>query len=277
MAMSDGTIVPEEICRLRRSTHTFLARYGKHFWATLLASGEGPLDVPPALEALPDAQRPKALARDEAKRLSQAALFCLDAKASDLAVELGATIRTAAHPAAVMTAGHPNVVASMNIAPPASYGFLRWTNSVGYSTAGAPIIACHWGRIPEGFWLVYWADNHVVADLIGGPQRRLSGQMRDDYLKFSGPLYYEYSAVIRPHQPGSTAPSAQPLMQGPCAAEVDDDTALIYTILGTWAVLTMPGLAELTQHEPSHAEALADRRAGITSSAVTHAAGTETL
>jgi hypothetical protein len=255
---------PGELYRLRRCVHGFVSRYARFLWA---ADADG-LHVPPALARLPAHERPAALARDEARRLAQARLYALDTEATDLAVRLGAAIRTGGHPAAVRAAGHPNVVASMGIAPPAPCGFVRWAPGVGDAPdGGAPIIACHWGPVPEGTWLAWWADNHIAAQTYPPP-------LRQPYLTFAGPLCYEQTMLLGPaHDPGAPPPGAAgPRAAGPPAG-TGDDIARMYTLLGSWVLLAVPGLATLTRREPSSADITADRRAGIAPSPVTCCTG----
>jgi hypothetical protein len=258
--VSDELMDPAELYRLRRSVYVFLSRYARFLWA---ADGEG-LHVPPALAPLPAHQRSAALAPDEAQRLAESHLYLLDAEATDLAVRLGAAIRTSGHPTAVYAAGHPNVVASMGITPPAPCGFLRWASGVGYQPeGGAPIIACHWGTVPEGTWLAWWADNHITA-------QSCPAHLRQQYLAFAGPLCYEQTMLLGPaRDPCAPSPGAVDSR----AAETGDDTARVYTLLGAWVLLAVPGLAALTRHEPSSAEITADRRAGIAPSPVTYCTG----
>jgi hypothetical protein len=98
-------------------------------------------------------------------------------------------------------------------------------------------------------------------------------QTREQYLSFTGPLCYEYSLLLgtaRDHDGIHPLPATHP---GGGSGEVDGDRALIYTVLGSWALLTHPGLAEVTRHEPSRAQTRSDRQAGISASVVTHASG----
>jgi hypothetical protein len=258
---------PGELYRLRRSVHGFVSCYGRFFWEMRRQHGQEPY-VPPALDLLPAHHRPKALARDEARRLARSRLYCLDAAATDLAVRLGAAIRTAGHPAAVRTAGHPGVIASMNIAPPAPCGFLRWASGVAYAfEGGAPVIACHWGALPEGNWVAWWADNQITA-------HNVPAYLRQQYLAFTGPLFYEHSMLIRPaREPGTPLPAPPPGAADPRDADASDDAARMYTLLGSWMLLAVPGLITLTRHEPASAETTADRRAGISPGPLTCGTG----
>jgi hypothetical protein len=116
------------------------------------------------------------------------------------------------------------------------------------------------------------ATNYTVAQVMSRKQGWLP-QTREQYLSFTGPLCYEYSLLLgtaRDHDGIHPLPATHP---GGGSGEVDGDRALIYTVLGSWALLTHPGLAEVTRHEPSRAQTRSDRQAGISASAVTHASG----
>jgi hypothetical protein len=128
-----------------------------------------------------------------------------------------------------------------------------------------PVIACHWGALPEGNWLAWWADNQIAA-------QNVPAHLRQEYLAFTGPLFYEHSMLIGPgREPGTPAPP--PGVAGPHDADASDDIARMYTLLGSWMLLAVPGLVTLTRHEPASAEITADRRSGISPSPVTCGTG----
>lgn len=268
--MIDPKTQPKAIWELRRSTHRFLARFAVPFWG----SQEDEPHVPPSLEHLHGDKRRKTLARQEARRLSRAALYDFDPTATALAVELGAMLRMGVHARAVMTTGRTSVVDSMDIRPPAPCGFLRWRTGVGYTIdGGAPIIACHWQKTAEGCWIVFWADNHIAAKTMRDRDTKFTPFLLQEYLKYTGPLLYDFPLLMRPafpraaNQPHPSTPdlSAQYLPD----TTVDSETAMVYTLLGTWKAMAMTGATKRTQHEPSRADAMADRRAGVAPSIVT--------
>lgn len=267
--MIDPNSRPKAIWELRRSTHRFLVRFAVAFW---MSREDEPL-VPPSLGHLHGHRRRKALARQEARRLSRAALYDFDPAATALAVELGAMLRMGAHAQAVMIAGRANVVDSMGIEPPAPCGFLRWGTGVGYTIdGGAPIIACHWDKTAEGCWIVFWADNYVAAEVMRTRDSQPTFFIRE-YLKFTGPLLYDYPLLIRPALIHAREPS-QPTPPGPAEqhvtdSTVDSETAMVYTLLGAWKAMAMTGATTRTLHEPSRADAMVDRRAGVLPGTVT--------
>lgn len=271
--MIDPKTRPKAIWELRRSTHRYLTRYAVASWVQQEHAGAGEPHVPPSLEHLHGDKRRKTLARHEAGRISRAALYGCEAAVTTLAIDLGAMLRTRAHANAVMTAGHPSVVATSDIRPPAPCGFLRWGNGVGYTPDGIPVIACHWETIAEGCWIVFWADNCVVAEVMRNRNKNISPFL-DEYLKLAGPLAYDFSVLLGPHSPHVDAqtPPDPPIQAG---STVDPQTALVYTLLGTWQALTMTGMTVKTRHEPSRTDALADQRAGVVPTIVTRVSASD--
>lgn len=267
--MIDPDSRAKTVWETRRSTYRFLDRFAVAFW---MSREEEPL-VPPSLGHLHGHKRRKALARQEARRLSQAALYDVDPTATALAVELGAMLRMGAHAQAVMTAGHASVVDSLGIKPPAPCGFLRWGTGVGYTIdGGAPIIACHWEQTAEGCWIVFWADNFAAAEVMRTRDSQPTFFIKE-YLKFTGPLLYDYPLLMCPALAHAAEPS-QPTPPDRAAqhvtdSTVDPETAMVYTLLGTWKALEMTSATRRTLHEPPRADAMADRRAGVNPGTVT--------
>ena len=261
----------EELWRLRRSAHRFMSKHAAIWWRGF---SEGGVDVvvPPELAKLPPRQRFSAMAKAEQRRIVRSRLFQLDEAACDAAATLGAKIRTAGHANAVARAGHPNVVESFGITTPAPYGFLRWASPIGYGTTwGAPVRVCHWGPHDDETSIIMWGDSDAVADAMIAMQPDLQ-PISEMLLDFTGPIYPETSIPLGPSQP-APAPNLAPA--DIAAEQVDEDIAMIYTIVATWLLLTRPGAATLTSHEPTPAQAAADRRAGLHHSEITHAAGTD--
>lgn len=264
--MIDPKTGPKPIWDLRRSTRRYLARYAVAFWRLQESSGAGEPHVPPSLEHLHGGVRRKTLARHEARRVSRADLYGLDARATALAVDLGAMLQSGAHAHAVMLAGHPSVVDSMGIKPPAPCGFLRWGTGVGHTPDGVPVIACHWEKIAGGCWIVFWTDNSIAAEIMRSRDSK-SSFFTQEYLRLTGPLLYDHSVLIRPAFPRAVEPPQpeppDPAVQDVTDSTVDSGTVLVYTLLGTWQAMATTGATVRTLHEPSLAEAMADRRADV--------------
>src|SRR5260221_5151813 len=164
--MGDHGFLAPELSRLRRGAHEFLRRHAARAWEHQHAGVRWDITLPPDVAGLPELQRFRAHARQEARRLAVAQLYDLDAEITAQAVGHGAAIRQGRHEEAVALAGHPRVAATMGIDPPAASGFLRWRDpgGIGYNALGAPVLACHWGPAPGGgTWLVWWADGQVMA------------------------------------------------------------------------------------------------------------------
>lgn len=253
----------EYLFHLRRATHRFLVRHATTLWTRVQQSG-GQLDVvPPTVAALPARQQPKALAADEAARFTHAHLYGLDEAATTAAVTLGAA----------MVDYTPNGVAPGThrawtpvATPPARTGLLRWASGIGYDSVGIPLIACHWGPIPQGTWLAWWPDHRLTVcnDIT---QFGITRQKAKLLLQEFGPLGYPEVATTITLQPDAnpdTAPNAHPDTNTP--AELQEDAyllALTSTVLASWALLTTPGAAHLIKRHPTAAQAARDRRAGL--------------
>jgi hypothetical protein len=153
-----------EVPRLRRGAHRFLRRLAAHAWEHENESGRWEITLPPDVAALPEHQRFRVHARQEARRLARAQLYDLDGEISRQAVCLGAAIREGQHDEAAAPAGHPLVAVTLGIEPPAPAGFVRWRDAIGCNGLGAPVVACHWGPAPGGGrWLAWWADSRAMA------------------------------------------------------------------------------------------------------------------
>ena len=149
--MSDHEFSPDDLPRLRRGAHGFLRRHAAHAWEHQHDGDRWEITLPPDVAALPEHQRFRVHARQEARRLAGAQLYDLDPEITGRAVCLGAAICQGRHEEAVALAGHPAVAATLEIQPPAASGFLRWREAGSDTTAsGAPVVACHWGPAPGG-------------------------------------------------------------------------------------------------------------------------------
>ncbi|MFI0409058.1 hypothetical protein [Actinomadura sp. 3N508] len=259
-ASTDPTARIRHLYRLRRATHHFIVRYGEAHWA-----GEqefsGWLTAPPTITALPASRRPKALATDEAARISDAHLYGLDEAATTTAVTLGARMVEFTSSGAgsdVHRAWSPVA------APPATSGLLRWASGIGYDNLGVPLIAAHWGPTLEGTWLTFWADNCVVARNEMTQQGWTRSEARLVLQEF-GPLATTGMATVLIPCPDAEPPTQPPAV--PCAesppALIDPLLALTATVVASWALLTTPGVARLITRDPKD-EAIRDRRAGLT-------------
>jgi len=182
--MSDHEFSPDDLPRLRRGAYGFLRRYAASAWELRHDGDRWEITLPPDVAALPEHQRFRVHARQEARRLTGAQLYDLDPEITGRAVCLGAAICQGRHEEVVVLDGQPAVAATLEIQPPASSGFLRWRDGIGYNGLGAPVVACHWGPATGGGrWLAWWADSlatsghrcHGSEDpmtSIGSPQTR---------------------------------------------------------------------------------------------------------
>jgi hypothetical protein len=260
-----------ELSRLRRGAHAFLRRHAAHAWAHEDGGQRWELILPPDVAALPQRQRLRTHARQEARRLATAHLYDLDPGVTERAVLLGAAIRKSGDANAVALAGHASVTTS--IQPPAATGFLRWQDGIGYNGLGATVIACHWGPwgppARPGWWLAWWADGHAMASGYAA-QARAAGQCLSPDLMtlIFGPLWYDHQTLLIPD------PESQPAAAstGPAPTDAGAGTpgmVLLHTTLATWSLLTHPAAVQLTQEPVPAGEQAADRAAGLTPSPVT--------
>ena len=273
---------PGDLHHLRRGAHEFLRRYAAHAWVYHHGGERWEITLPPDTAALPEHKRFKAHARQEARRLAVAHLYDLDPEITARAVHLGAAIRHEWHDEAVAMAGHPAVAATLDIAPPAATGFLRWRDpgGIGYSPRGAPVIACHWGPACGGRWLAWWADSHALATGYAADAEE-AGQhlISTGFLPVFGPLWYDQQLLLRPG--GGTATEHRDVpVPGPAAADAGRPAAdpgspvlaLLYTTLATWYLLPRPDAVQLSQQAAPAAGQAADRAAGLHPRPVTVAA-----
>lgn len=91
--MADHDIPAVELSRLRRDAHAFLRRHAAHAWQHQHDGIRWDIILPPDVAGLPEHQRYRAHARQEARRLAQAQLYDLDAAITGRVVYLGAAIR----------------------------------------------------------------------------------------------------------------------------------------------------------------------------------------
>lgn len=264
---------PQALCCLRRSAYKFLRRYAAAAWEHGQGDDRWRIRVPPEVEALPERRRFRVHARQEAGRLAGAQLFDVCGEVAGRAAQLGAAIREGRHGEAVALAGIPNVVETLGSQAPAESGFLRWRdrNGIGYNARGAPILACHWGPAAgDGRWIVWWSDNYVMTKLYAADAKADDEQawrhMSVGLLPTLGPLWYDEQQLLRPlrDSPAESAPADDADPSG---------TALIYTTLATWSLLTTLDTAvRLTQVPASEIEQAADRAAGLRPHFITVAA-----
>lgn len=252
---------------LRRATHRVLVRHAARLWTDEQRRSGRCTMAPPRIAALPAQQQPRALAADEAARFKRAHLYGLDEAATTAAVALGAdmvdftTTETGGHRAWTPVAD-----------PPAPTGLLLWASGIGYNSLGVPLIACHWGTLPQGTWLAWWPDNRVaVANdiaLLGVTRHQAQLVLRE-----FGPLACPDLATILTPRPDAQ-PDAQPDIGLPDELQADRHLlALTSTVLASWALLATPGAAHLITRQPTAAQAANDRRAGLKPRAATLATG----
>jgi hypothetical protein len=263
--MCHRDLSPQDLPRLRRGAYEFLRRYAARAWEFRRGDDRWGIDLPPEVEALPEHKRFRVHARQEARRLADAQLYDVCAEITERAALLGAAIRERRHEEAVALAGRANVVETLGIQAPAASGFLRWRdpNGIGYNTRGVPLVACHWGPVAgQGRWLVWWSDNYAMVKLYAADTQAHDEQawrhMSVGVLPTFGPLWYDQQQLLRPY---SGSPPEDVLADGYVDAS---DTALIYTTLAMWWLLTTPDTAiRLIQQPESAAEQAADRAAGL--------------
>ncbi len=260
--MGDHGFLAPELSRLRRGAHEFLRRHAARAWEHQHAGVRWDITLPPDVAGLPELQRFRAHARQEARRLAVAQLYDLDAEITAQAVGHGAAIRQGRHEEAVALAGHPRVAATMGIDPPAASGFLRWRDpgGIGYNALGAPVLACHWGPAPGGgTWLVWGL--YISAGSV---------------IRIFGPLWYDPQELLGPGA-GSTRHDSSMPEPGPAVADTGPSSAeagtpgpvLLYTTLATWQLLACPAAVNLSQQPVPAAEHAADRAAGLRTGPVT--------
>jgi len=278
--MSDHGLVAAEVSRLRRGAHEFLRRHAARAWEHQHAGVRWDITLPPDVAALPEHERFRAHARQEARRLAVAQLYDLDAEITARATSHGAAIRQGRHAQAVALAGHPRVAATMGIDPPAASGFLRWRDpgGIGYNPLGAPVLACHWGPAPGGgTWLGWWADGQAVtAGYAAQAQAAGLYNSAGSLTRIFGPLWYDHQEPLRPVA-GSTRHGSGIPQPGPAVADADPSSAeagspglvLLYTTLATWQLLACPAAVNLSQQPAPAAEHAADRAAGLRTGPVT--------
>jgi hypothetical protein len=249
--MSDHGLAAAELSRLRRGAHEFLRRHAAHAWEHQHDGARWDITLPPDVAGLPEHERFRAHARQEARRLAVAQLYDLDAQITARAAGLGAAIRQERHEEAIALAGHPRVAATMGIDPPAASGFLRWRDrgGIGYNGLGAPARAA-------GLYLSAGSVTRIF-----------------------GPLWYDHQELLRPgaartrHASSIPEPGPPACGAGPSGAEAGTPgLVLLYTTLATWQLLTCPAAVNLSQQPVPAAERAADRAAGLRTGPVTVAA-----
>jgi len=91
--MGDHGLVAAELSRLRRSAHEFLRRHAARAWEHQHDGVRWDITLPPDVAGLPEHERYRAHARQEARRLAVAQLYDLDVQITALAAGHGAAIR----------------------------------------------------------------------------------------------------------------------------------------------------------------------------------------
>ncbi len=272
--MSEHDLLAADLSRLRQGAHQFLRRHAARAWEHQHDGARWDITLPPGVASLPEQQRFRVHARQEARRLAEAQLYDLDAEISGLAVDLGAAIRQGPHEEAVTRAGHPGVAVTSGTGAPAASGFLRWRapGGIGCNLLGAPVLACHWGPVPGGgTWLAWWADSHAVAAGYAA-QAQAAGQhiSARSVTRIFGPLWYDHQELLLPAAGSTRREDALP--EPDPAAGTEDGTpglVLLYTTLATWQLLTCAAAVSLTQQPVPPAAHAADRTAGLRTGPVT--------
>ncbi|WP_395111344.1 hypothetical protein [Actinomadura sp. SCN-SB] len=254
-ACGNADLQVEALYRERRSVYRAIAGFGEGYWSDCQRL-YGRLSTPPAIAALPASRRPAALAADEAARVAGAHLYGLDEAATRAAVTLSDDI--ARHGPPLAEAGTSRLAPLVMVTPPTLSGFLRFASGVGYTSFGVPLMAFHWGPLPEGTWLAWWADNRVAAQIDARNQGRTQEEV-EAFLRVMGPLTFGESATTlytgpEVELPEADLPSPQAIARG---------RALYYIAVAAWVLLTDPGAARLITRQPTPAQAAQDRRAGL--------------
>jgi hypothetical protein len=278
--MGSHDLSARDLPRLRRGAHKFLRGLAAHAWEHRNEFGRWEITLPPDVAVLPEHQRFRVHARQEARRLVRAQLYDLDAEITGRAVCLGAAIREGRHEEAVALAGHPRVAVTLGIEPPAPSGFVRWRDGIGCNGLGAPVVACHWGpAVGGGRWLAWWADSHAMA--AGWAAEAAAASQHVDaglVARLFGPLWYDHQELLRPRRAGTRDggipdPETIPDASAPGGEAGTPGLALLYSTLATWWLLTCPGDGVLLSQQPvPAAEQAADRAAGLHTGPVTIAA-----
>ncbi|WP_395108106.1 hypothetical protein [Actinomadura sp. SCN-SB] len=245
----------EALYHQRRSVHRAIAGLGERYWSNCQRL-YGRLSTPPAIAALPASRQPTALAADEAARVAGAHLYGLDEAATTAAVTLSDDI--ARHGPPLAEAGTSRVDQLVMVTPPTPSGFLRFASGVGYTSLGIPVIAFHWGPLPEGTWLAWWADNRIATQIDVRDHGRTQEEA-EAFLREMGPLTFGESATTLYTDPEVELPEAEL----PCPQAIAQGRALHYIAVAAWVLLTDPGAARLITRKPTPAQAAQDRRAGL--------------
>ncbi|MBA9005918.1 hypothetical protein [Thermomonospora cellulosilytica] len=232
---------------LRRGAYGFLRSHAARAWLSGYSDQAWLIDVPPDLEDLPPARRYQQHARQEARRIADAALYVLRPEATARAVAASADLHTAG-----------------GIEPPTRTGFLVWEgpSGVGESDPEVPLVACHWGPCQgAGLWVVWWADIRAVgrfyrrqadADAPGAWSAMVGSRGLQEVF---GPLFYRDQVSLRtarwPHHVPLDA-GIDPALRG-----------LLRTTLATWRMVGVPTGLQTFWTEPPQEEVVADREAGL--------------
>ncbi|WP_165975973.1 hypothetical protein, partial [Actinomadura rubrisoli] len=150
--------------------------------------------------------------------------------------------------------------------PPTKAGILRWASGIGHDAVGVPLIACHWGLLPQGTWVVWWADNRIaVRNEIA--QHGMPLHQARHVLQEIGPLAdTAIAATITPcqHTDPTAGPTAdRPDREPPTSPDLAQMLALTATVMASWTLLTTPGTTHLIKHQPTADQATRDLHAGL--------------
>lgn len=192
------------------------------------------------------------LARAEAERVARARLIYLEPPVGELAIQVGADLRTR---------GIDN-----SFRTPAPYGLVLCPSGLGYTSDGMQLIAAHWGPAAAGgWWVTWWADmrSYVAWTREHAPEPDLWKTSVESV----GLLHYIHATETnraRPPAPGGWGGEylydvnhAGPETRGALAA-----------LTGVWHLLAGDGVAR-ERLVPTAAEADSDRRYGIVPSKIT--------
>jgi hypothetical protein len=271
-----------DLSRLRRGAYEFLRGSAAQAWEHEDGGERWDITLPPDLAALPERQRFRVHARQEARRVARARLYDLDPRVAGLAVRLGESIGQVSRDGDAPAPSPVTVTAPWVIRPPAAAGFVRWRDAIGCNSLGAPVVSRHWGPwgapAAGGTWLAWWADSGAMAAAYEAAARA-DGQHASfgDLTEAFGPLWYDHQELLRPGTAPGDSAVPEPQATAPASSPPEDGTsglALLRTTLATWHLMTCPEVVQLTRRPLPAAEQAADRAAGLAAGSVTFATAT---
>ncbi|MFC0431064.1 hypothetical protein [Kutzneria buriramensis] len=246
--------------KLRMARHLakrFLGEIAGELFRTEISTGARPYLVPSDALAAgvcgPDATPEFGdwLAQAEAERVARARLFYLEPPVGELAIQVGADLRTRG-------------IGSLR--PPAPYGLVLCPSGLGYTADGMQLIAAHWGpAVAGGWWITWWADmrSYVAWTREHNPEPDLWKTLVSNM----GLLHYIHATETSPPQP---APPGG--WDGEYLLDADhmgpEARGALAALTGVWHLLAGDSVAR-ERLSPTAADAALDREFGIVPSKIT--------